>query len=324
MVKEIKSFNYTFGLIFLMIGISVSAQNNEELGNVKWLRNYNEALRISAQSKKPIFILFQEVPGCSTCRNFGNEVLKNPLIVEAIETYFTPLAIFNNKSGQDAEILKKYNEPAWNNPVCLIVDKSGSELLPRLSNHYSEGSVVRYIRKGIDASNQLVPKYIQIIEQEYNAIKKELVLEMHCFWTGEKHVAEIPGVVSTMPGFSNGKEVVKVEFDASLTDEKKIITAAKKSNIAEAVHVNESGKKIFKDQNIVVKNLQKFTPDKDIHYYLKNSDYTNVPMSKAQASRANSLLGQGLEATIILSPRQIDQYHTTKNKKKSLVYLSLK
>ena len=52
--------------------------NPEELGKVNWLRDYDEARQLSAQQAKPILILFQEVPGCSTCKGFGNNVIKSP------------------------------------------------------------------------------------------------------------------------------------------------------------------------------------------------------------------------------------------------------
>ena len=101
-------------MIYLMILISTAfgfeGNNPVELGKVKWLRSYEEAIAQSRQECKPVLILFQEVPGCGTCQKYGNEVLSHPLLVEAIETHFVPLAIFNNKGGADAEVLKRYNE----------------------------------------------------------------------------------------------------------------------------------------------------------------------------------------------------------------------
>jgi hypothetical protein len=34
-----------------------------ELGKVPWLRDYDEALALARKTKRPILILFQEVPG---------------------------------------------------------------------------------------------------------------------------------------------------------------------------------------------------------------------------------------------------------------------
>src|SRR6186713_1335302 len=98
-------------LLWILLPVMVAAQNNPvELGNVHWLRSFDEAEARSKKESKPILILFQEIPGCETCKNYGSNVLTQPLIVEAIETEFIPLAIHNNKGGHDAEILRRFNE----------------------------------------------------------------------------------------------------------------------------------------------------------------------------------------------------------------------
>lgn len=88
-----------------------------ELGKIQWGRDLDHALVAAQISGKPVFVLFQEVPGCQTCVSFGEQVLSHPLIVEVIETAFEPVFVYNNKSGKHAEILRRYGEPAWNNPV---------------------------------------------------------------------------------------------------------------------------------------------------------------------------------------------------------------
>src|SRR6187401_3636489 len=110
-------------ILAVLFPFFLAAQNNPiELGDVQWLRSFDEAQAKSKKEGKPILILFQEIPGCETCKNYGSNVLTQPLIVEAIETEFIPLAIHNNKGGHDAEILRRFNEAAWNNPVVHIVD----------------------------------------------------------------------------------------------------------------------------------------------------------------------------------------------------------
>jgi hypothetical protein len=270
------------------------------------MRDYDEAVAQSKKSGKPIYILFQEIPGCSTCVNFGNGPMSNPLIVEAIETYFVPLAIHNNKSGKDAVILKKFNEPAWNNPVSRIIDHNGKDLVSRLSGGYDEGAVITFVRKGIEASKKLVPRYVQLLEEEHTALKKEIVVEMYCFWSGEKNIGNIHGVINTLPGYSNGKEVVKVTYDASAINAVDLVNQAKKTKNADAIHISESSEKsLLKSTNITVKNLQSFSLDKDIHYYLKNSKYARLRMSDCQATKVNSLLGLGQDPDHLLSPRQL-------------------
>jgi len=87
-------------MIFLFAVSTLAAQRSDnpiELGKVEWLRDYDEAIAQSKATGKPIFLLFQEVPGCANCTKYGQDILSHPLMVEAIETEFVPLAIFNNK-----------------------------------------------------------------------------------------------------------------------------------------------------------------------------------------------------------------------------------
>ena len=42
---------------------STSSGNAVEVGNVMWKRDYDRAVAVAKKSGKPIFALFQEVPG---------------------------------------------------------------------------------------------------------------------------------------------------------------------------------------------------------------------------------------------------------------------
>ena len=123
-----------------------------ELGEVNWLRDIDEAVKVAEQRQKPILILFQEVPGCSTCSRYGKHVLSHPLIVEAIEEAFVPLAIFNNRKGKDAATLAYFNEPSWNNPVVRIIDNQKRTIGGRLAGNYSRLGLVNKMLYALDFS----------------------------------------------------------------------------------------------------------------------------------------------------------------------------
>ncbi len=135
----------------------ISSSNPKELGKVEWIRDFDVATELAAESKKPILILFQEVPGCMTCQRYGNVVLSHPLIVETIETYFVPLAIHNNKGGKDQSVLKLYHEPSWNNPVVRMVGADKRDILPRLNANYTPSGLVSYMIDGLTKLDQDVP-----------------------------------------------------------------------------------------------------------------------------------------------------------------------
>lgn len=135
--------------IFCVMGFAQNrtqpATQAQELGKVSWYRDFDQALALSRKQNKPVFVLFQEVPGCLTCRNYGKGVLSNPVIVDSIEQYFIPLAIYNNKGGKDRTVLKRYGEPSWNNPVVRIIDAEGENLIRRIAGDYSKSRVAQEV-----------------------------------------------------------------------------------------------------------------------------------------------------------------------------------
>lgn len=282
----------------------------EELGQVNWLRSLDEAEAISKKTQKPILLLFQEVPGCMTCRRYGNGALSHPLIVEAIESEFVPLAIFNNKKGEDARVLKLFGEPAWNNPVVRIVDEKRRDIVARLGGDYSEYGLVNSMLLALSSTNRVAPRYLQLLAEEMQAEAigtETATLSMYCFWTGEKELAQVPGVISTEAGWMGGREVVQVEYNPLVTGYAALVSQAKKSSCASHVFT-ENNTQADAAASVVGESATspagKYRSDKEPKYYLSRSIYQYVPMTKLQAAKANSLVGQRKLPTEVLSPRQ--------------------
>ncbi|WP_172966856.1 VPGUxxT family thioredoxin-like (seleno)protein, type 2 [Patiriisocius marinistellae] len=298
-IIPMKMFNAYLLLIVITLSTSLNAQErtnpknqDEELGLVSWYRDFDQATSISAKENKPIFILFQEVPGCATCRNYGHNVMSNPLLVEAISNEFIPLAIFNNKGGKDKEILKKYSEPTWNNPVVRIVNKNGKNLTQRISGDYSALAVYNAIVNVLENDGKIVPKYITLLGEELKAKKygavKEAQYKMYCFWTGEKQLGSQEGVLETKAGFNSG-EVVKVKYDETKISKEQLDTFASKNQM----------------QPIANKSFR--WSEKDEDYYLKHSKYKYLALTELQKTKINSALGSRKDATQYLSPSQLIQ-----------------
>jgi hypothetical protein len=276
-------------LIFLCsLPLALNAQQHVELGDVKWLRSFDEAQAKSDQENKPILILFQEVPGCATCRNYGSQVLTQPLIVEAIETEFVPLAIFNNKGGHDAEVMRRYDEPTWNNPVVRIVDQNGKDVISRVSGNYSAKGLTYAMTSALITQQGKAPKYLQLLSEELSAhgATQTATYSMYCFWTGEALFGRLNGVVKTTAGFQGGKEVVTVEYDPT------VIARSELDKIAQA-------------QKCSVSSGGTFRPDDTPKYYLSNSRYKSIPMTEIQQCRVNSALAERQSPDQFLSPRQL-------------------
>jgi len=302
-------------LIYLIITLSLVLVNqtfaqqrtnpknqSEELGTVHWHRNYEEAVAIAKKEKKDLVILFQEVPGCSTCRNYGHNVLSHPLMVEALENTFTPLAIFNNKNGTDKKILEKFKEPSWNNPVVRIIDPNGKNIVQRVSNDYSALTLCKKLKEALRLRNTSIPLYLELLEQELSALNSnemsEAYFKMHCFWIGEKELGKLDGVLDVESGFMNHNEVVKVKYNPSSISNSELISYAKKQG--------------FK----FVNNLTNYKiAVNEVHYYLLHSDYKYLPLSELQKTKINSALGSNQKAELYLSPKQLKWLHFLKQNK---------
>lgn len=299
---------YLFSLALLAFAMMSMAQTHDELGDVNWLRSYDDALAESQKSGKPVFILFQEVPGCSTCVNYGQNVLTDPLLVDAIENEFVPLAIFNNKGGADKKVLDKYNEPTWNNPVVRIVDAKGKNLTNRIAGDYSVSGVVNGMQSALLASNSDAPMYLDLLKTEQTRNTETTYYSMYCFWSGEAAFGNQEGVVSTEPGWMSGREVVKITYDPNAVSSKELDNVAKKA-----------------DAN-PIKEARGYRIDKDPQYYLKQTDFKYLPLTATQKSRINSALKNRAQPEAYLSPTQLtylDQIRKSKSKKEVLYDLAI-
>lgn len=272
----------------LLASLTTHAQGSHvELGDVGWLRSYDEALSIAKAEDKPILILFQEVPGCATCRNYGQDVLTHPLIVEIIQENFVPLAIFNNEGGADALILKKFGEPSWNNPVVRIINNQEQEIANRVAGNYSIQGLLQALITAYGFEGKPVPEYMNLLTAEFADELDQQYYSMHCFWSGEAAFGSQSGVVSTEPAWMSGKEVVKIVYDTNTITQKAL------DNIAAA------------KQYSAIDYHKSYNVDGDPQYYLKQTDYKYLPLSQAQKTRINSALGKGEDPQQYLSPQQL-------------------
>ncbi len=261
------------------------------MGKVEWYRNYEEAVAIAKKENRDIVILFQEVPGCATCRNYGRNVLSHPLIAEALENSFVPLAIHNNKGGEDKKTLNKFNEPSWNNPVVRIVDVNGKDQVKRIGGDYSASTLISRMKEALIEDNKSVPVYMNLLEQELIAANSSDIVsstyKMYCFWTGEKKLGQVDGVLDVESGFVKGSEVVRVEHNRDEISQSELDAYAEKQGFV----------------RVEVKDNYR-TASNDVHYYLRHSIYQYLPLSELQKTRINSALGSKQNPENYLSPSQ--------------------
>lgn len=298
-----KSMKYLFAtstiFLILLSGFTIKdkpVKQAKELGEVNWLRDYDLALEKSNAEGKPVFILFQEVPGCITCKNYGDNVLSNGFLVDAIETEFIPLAIYNNKGGADKKVLDKYGEPTWNNPVVRIVNEKGDNIVGRLSGDYSVNGLANTMADALFKEGKSIPAYLNLLIDANKPKLETAFYKMYCFWSGEGHLGNKEGVVATEPGFMNGAEVVKVEYNSLVISKDELDEYAAEAKCQPT-------------------NQAIFSIDKDPQYYLKKSNYRYLPLSAIQKTKINSALLKNEDPNQYLSPSQLNWFYLIKQKK---------
>ncbi len=284
-------------LILSLVGLSLpsDAASPIETGTVRWTRDHDAALQQAKQQGKPVLVLFQEVPGCSGCKTFGKEVLSDPDLVKVIETSFIPLLVINNRSGKDADLLKKYDEPAWNYQVVRFLDGSGKDIIPRKDRVWDKQSLSQRMVEVLKKSGQRVPTEllelsgmpVSLEEQE----RRQVAIAQYCFWTGERVIGAIDGVMETEAGFLQGREVTLVTYDPQLVSAEEIFRAAASQ---------QTGDQLLTD----LKGYRK-APASDQKRQLQGTRFEKVNLTNAQATKVNAWARTNTKkALAVLTPEQ--------------------
>ena len=315
---------YLTGIFLMLVAISQSqaeevSKNPIEVGSVEWGRDLDVALATSKETDKPVLVLFQEVPGCAGCQQFGREVLTEPLLVEAIETEFIPMLVFNNRStGEDVKWLKQYNEPAWNYQVIRFLNAEGEDLIKRKDKVWTTGAVAERMIAALEKAERPVPNYLRSVALKYDENQREVAFAQFCFWTGEHKLGAVDGVISTEAGWLEGREVTRVKYDPDVISLEKLTKIAEQAECADKVYVtNPQATETDNEQpNLGIDDLS-FSNLNDAYRKAKDSDQKRQikkwaalksvsDINSVQLTRMNALAPSGLdEAKAWLSPRQL-------------------
>jgi hypothetical protein len=296
--------------VLLLLGAGPASAAPRELGRVDWGRDLDAAFATSATEGRPVFVLFQEVPGCRTCVSFGEQVLGHPLLVEAIETEFVPVFVYNNRPGRDAEILARYAEPAWNNPVVRLLDAEGRDLIPRRAGVWEPFTVGERMIAALEAAGRPVPPYLRDAVDELRPRHTERAsFGMYCYWSGEACLGALPGVLESRTGSLDGSEVVELRFDPAAVSYAELVGEARRRGCADRVFVHDAAQRaaaeaIFGDAVTLATGHLREAGSRDQKYYLRRSPWKDADLTPRQALRVNAALEAGLDPAPHLSPRQ--------------------
>ena len=299
---------FAFALMMIPLSCTVaSTPQPEEAGKVHWGRILETALASSAQTGKPVFALFQEIPGCAGCKQFGHDVMSNPLLVEAVETEFTPLLVHNNKGGRDAEVMKRFGEPAWNYQVVRFLNSNGEDIIPRKDQVWDTGGIAERMIAALTQAKRPVPGYLTLLAAEHSPRLKQAVFAMYCFWTGEMELGKIDGVITTEAGIMARGEVTKVSYDPAVISLPQLIAAAEKVECANAVYAPSSDLAIAKTSRLNVGTISGYrtAPASDQKKQLGGTAAERLLLSPAEATKVNAWIRNDVSKALdFLTPSQ--------------------
>ena len=244
------------------------------------------------------------------------------MIVEAIETEFVPVLVFNNRD-EDSALMKEFNEPTWNNPVVRYLNADRKDVTKRQDGLWSVGDTAKKMIAALKAEKRRVPAYLELVAAESNAKRKTATFAMHCFWEGEARLGRLDGVLNTRSGWRDELEVVEVEYDPTAIAYESLVKTAQSMECASKVFAhNESqfqtAKKITGDRAVKLEPNQKADDAKesDLLYYLRNSKMKDLPLTRLQQVKVNAKLGIHEEPQDVLSPRQLKLFSNSSGKEK--------
>lgn len=262
--------------------------NPTELGVIRWQHDLDVGLAEASKNGKPVFLLFQEIPGCATCTSFGKNVLAHPLLAAAIEHSFVPIAIRNNVDGKEGEVRQRFQEPAWNNPVVRLLDGNGKDLLARRDGIWDAHGIGTRMVEALTASKQTVPGYLHVALAESDPKTAKAVFVMHCFWEGEAVLGALEGVVRTRSAFVDTAEVVEVTYRPA------VLSAATLTELAQA-----------KSCKPVDGSGLRAAPASDQQHALAGTPFAKLDLTPMQRTKVHAALTLGTDPRIWLTPQQV-------------------
>ena len=131
---------------------------------------------------------------------------------------------------------------------------------------------------------------------------------MACFWTGEKELGAVNGVVHTEAGFIDGHEVTLVTYDPTEISAQDLITAAEKVQCAQAVYLPRGDANALQPRRLPIQTLDGYrrAPESDQKRQIQGTPLAALSLRGIQATKVNAWIRTDqAKALALLSPRQL-------------------
>lgn len=233
-------------------------------------------------------------------------------MVEAIQSLFEPVVVYNNKSGVDAANLKRFKEPSWNYQVVRFLDSNAKDIIPRRDRVWTTPALAARMITTLQKKNQKVPLYLRALAGKSASTNVgKAAFAMHCFWTGELRLGGLPGVITTEAGWFDGREVTLVEFDRSQIAFNTLVEKAVSFDCARSVYTTtDADAKVVKKTRLANGLLTaSYRPAAahDQKRQLTGTKLTKLTLSPMQATKINALVRTDTSNALSwLSPQQLN------------------
>lgn len=74
--------------------------------------------------------------------------------------------IRNNVSGYEKDVLERYSEPTWNNPVVRFVGSDGKDVIPRKDRVWSTAQLLPRMKAALEGHGSSVPHWLSTVAEE--------------------------------------------------------------------------------------------------------------------------------------------------------------
>lgn len=108
-----------------------------KIGGIQWYVDYDAALKVAKEKKKPIWLHFGENPGWAGCRQFASGPLQDKKIVKASKD-FVPVFV---DTLSDLKTTKRFGENYGSYPVLRMHNLSGKEIGGRIDGNRVAGRI---------------------------------------------------------------------------------------------------------------------------------------------------------------------------------------
>jgi hypothetical protein len=231
-------------------------------------------------------------------------------MVEAIEDYFVPVLIYNNKES-DEKLLKQFGEPSWNNPVTRFLKADLTDVIARRDGVWEINPMAMRMVAALNAAEREVPPFLKLLAENTTAQKKA-TFAMHCYWEGEGNLGQVVGVSDTVSAWVGGLEVVEVSYDPQQVDYATLVKEAQSMKCATRVFTHsdeqfQQARELVGDRAVRATVESRLAKLSDQKYYLRNTPgLRNLPLTRLQSTKINSRLGKRKDFRDLLSPRQME------------------